>query len=90
MSKVAENLIKNHVRNGRIELAVKLCIMQNLENGKGFFIGNASYYASSFGISQHQFAGGLSSLKARGEYMPSSDPEYEGHYGYLILPRESA
>ena len=90
MSKVAENLIKNHVRNGRIELAVKLCIMQNLENGKGFFIGNASAYAAGFGISSHQFAGGLSALKAKGEYRPSDDPEFDGHFGYLILPRDNA
>lgn len=85
-STVQANCIKVLVKAGKIQQAVKLAVMANLEEGRhgGFFVGNAEYDALEAGMSKHQFAGGLAAMAKDGEYAPSDDPEYAGKYGYFI------
>lgn len=70
------------VKAGKIELACKLALLANLENGNGVFVDNAKGDAMNAGMTAHQFAGGLAALTAKGVYTPSSDPEYRGKFGY--------
>jgi hypothetical protein len=84
-------LIKTLADKGHIAKAVELCICANLERQegteRGFFMDNASGTASEAGISAAQFAGALGAMEKAGKYKPSQDPEYKGHYGYLICPK---
>lgn len=81
-TQVQRHMIKVAVNAGKIELAVKLAILANLE-GNGVFIDSAKASALAGGMTAHQFAGGLSALTQKGAYRPSQDPEYNGLYGYF-------
>ena len=85
------NLIKILVNKGHIAKAVELSICANLESTegtlRGFFMDNASGTAAAAGISPAQFAGALGAMEKAGKYCPSDDPEYKGHYGYLVCPK---
>ena len=83
-SPVQANLIKRAAQSGNIELAVKLCVMANLQmDKKGLFVYEAEQDAVSAGLTKHQFAGGLAALTKKGIYTPSDDPEYRGKFGYF-------
>lgn len=83
------NLIKTLAKNNVSE-AVARCCWHNVEQGQegnkraGFFLDNAAGMAAQAGITPHQFAGALGALQKAGEYQPSADPEYSGHFGYMI------
>lgn len=70
--------------------AVSRCCWHNVEQGQegnkraGFFIDNAAGMAAQAGITPHQFVGALGALQKAGDYQPSDDPEYSGHFGYMI------
>lgn len=83
MNAAKQNAVAMMVRNGKIEEAVKICLMCNLERGNGVFVDNARDSAEKCGMNSHQFAGGLAALKAKGIYEPSTEPEYKGLYGYF-------
>ncbi len=82
-------LIKTLAKSN-ISEAVARCCWHNVELGQegnrrvGFFIDNAAGMAYQAGITPHQFAGALGALQKAGEYQPSEDPEYTGHFGYMI------
>lgn len=82
-TKVQMNCIKNMVKKGNVELAVKFACMSNLQpHGKGLFVYEARMTAEEAGLTPTQFAGGLSALTTKGYYEPSQDPEFKGQYGY--------
>lgn len=83
-SKVQAALIKNAANNGNLTLAAKLAILANIEQGSnGVFVDNAYSDVEQY-MTRKQWAGCLSQLQKQGFYSPSQDPEYKGHYGYIV------
>ena len=82
-SKVQMNCMKAAVNAGKIDVAVKIACLANIElNSNGLFVDNAKYDAMQAGMTALQFAGGLSALTSKGFYQASQDPEYKGTFGY--------
>ncbi len=80
---VQAHCIRIAVRAQRVALAVRLILIAEVGEGRGVFIANVQATAAQFGLSAHQFAGGLASLMREGFYEPSYEPEYNGAYGYV-------
>lgn len=70
MSKVNQNLFNVAVKKGNKELIVYMALKANMEGGNMVYLPNAQSMAENAGVTAHEFAGYLSSLKQQGKYQP--------------------
>ena len=74
MSNVKAHCIKVCIKAGKIEAAVRVALMANIESGGMIYLPNAQAMLQGHGISPHEVAGYLSAMAEKGVYKPTDDP----------------
>jgi len=72
MTKTQANCLNTAIKSGNLELACKLALLANVEQGTQVYLPNA-YADIQPHVTRHQWAGYLSSLAKKGEYKQISE-----------------
>lgn len=78
-SKTQEMAVRVLTQKGQIEGAVRCALWSSVEGGDYVYLDNAKGLCEKYGMTAHQFAGGLSALQAKGEYK-----QEDGFFGRMI------
>ena len=87
MTKVKAQLLALAVKRQDWMTACKIALQATTEGGGSVNLANA-YDEVCKHLTPHQWAGYLSALERAGFYRPSQDPEYVGHWGYIVTVKE--
>ena len=89
LTKVQAHCIKIALKTGHKTTACYIALCANIEENAhgGVFLDNA-YYDVADSITRQEWRQALSVLALQGKYKASQDPEFKGHYGYVVKVSE--